>query len=185
MTSMFKKLNILMLSIILLAAFACSDNSTKSGGEPGKGEGSFTISGDLEGEKTGISNFRAFEMSGVHTWDINILDQNPITYTIDFRLMSDEPIERPQPGTYELSTSSFDGTTFSGTYTFFEDNQMDPDGYIVGLPGSDTEGTLIITSSSEDLVEGTYQFTAKNIESGGTITVSNGEFSAVPRINSN
>lgn len=182
---MYKKLIGLFLSTVLIAAYACSDNSTESGGKSGAGEGSFTISGDLDGENTGIANFRAFEMSGVHTWDINILDQNPITYTIDFRLMSDEPIDRPQPGTYELSTSSFDGTTFTGTYTFFENNQMKPDGYIVAAPASNTEGTLIITASSDDIVEGTFHFTAKNIETGGTITVSNGEFSAVPRISSN
>lgn len=181
---MFKKTKSLFISITLLAAFACSDSSTDSK-TADKGAGSFTISGDIEGEKSGIANFRAFEMSGVHTWDINILNQDPITYTIDFRLMSDEPINRPQPGTYELSTSSFDGSTFTGTYSFFGDNQMDPDGYLIAIPGSNTKGTLIITASSEDLVEGTFQFTAKNIETGGTITVSNGEFSAVPRISPN
>jgi len=124
--------------------------------DPGLGTASFTISGDIEGEREGIANFRAFEMSGVHTWDINILDQSPITYTIAFMLWSDEIIEWPSPGTYNLVMGNFDGTEFHGTYSDMSESSTHPEGYVVNLPGSETQGTLNITSSSENLVNSVF-----------------------------
>lgn len=166
----------------LLLTLSCSDNSSGPD-DNGLGEASFTIAGDLEGEKTGIANFRAFEMSGIYTWDILIQDTGQITYDISFSMLSDEAIERPEPGTYDIALSGFGGEDFNGSYSDYNDSQFNPTNYTVGI--SSTSGTLNITNSSEDLVEGTFQFTAVDADSGGTITVSEGEFSAVPRISPN
>lgn len=166
-----------------MISLSCSDNSSGPK-DDGLGEASFTTSGDIEGKNTGIANFRAFEMSGIHTWDILIQDMDPITYEISFAQLSDEPIDRPETGTYDIGISSFGSTDdFLGSYSDYRENQFSPKSYTVGISGS--SGTLTITKSSKDLVEGTFQFTAVNADSGSTVSVTKGEFSAVPRISPN
>lgn len=130
------------------------------------GSASFTVSGDYEGEYTGIADFRAFEMAGVHTWDILLLDQNPITYNLSFTQTGGEPIDRPEVGTYELGISPSDDV-FLTNFSYYEDTPFQGEDYLVGV--GETSGTLEITTSSDDLMEGTFSFTAVHLDDDGMI----------------
>lgn len=168
---------------------SCSDDDNNSstgpsgGGMEGHGgSASFDVSGDVEASHSGIADFRAFEMNGIHTWDITMLDNSPITFNLSFLQTGFEPIEQPGPGTYELGIGSGEG--YSTSYTTYEaDNPFEGEDYLVGF--GDTSGELIITTSTDELIEGTFSFTAARLGDDGmidgTVEVTNGEFSAVPR----
>lgn len=176
--------NTVFLSALLLTFTACSDDDNEgpstgggSGGTEHGGSASFTVSGELEGEYTGVADFRAFEMSGIYTWDIGIKDYDPMTFNISFRQTGGEPIDAPSVGTYPLELSQEEGVYLT-SFEHYDDNS---DEYIVGP--SETSGVLEITSSTDTRIEGTFSFTASKYEDGETrfIEVTNGEFSAVPR----
>lgn len=178
--------SLLVLPLIFLFT-SCSDDDDSNNTPPDEtgghgGSASFTVSGELEGEHTGIADFRAFEMNGVHTWDINILDQSPITYTISFVQTGGEPIDAPAIGTYPLELSKADDV-YIANYSHYEESPFQGEDYVVGIDG--TSGELEITSSTDELIEGTFSFTAVRLDDdgqvAGTITVTDGEFSAVPR----
>ena len=167
---------------------ACSDDddntTTPPPTDPGGhgGSASFTIEGDHAGEYTGIADFRAFEMAGVYTWDILIMNQDPITYNLSFAQTGGEPIDRPEVGTYELGISQSDDVYLT-SFSYYEETPFQGQDYLVGV--GQTSGTLVITTSSESLMEGTFSFTAIHYDDegmeGGSIEVTDGEFSAVPR----
>ncbi|NEN24910.1 hypothetical protein G3O08_15525 [Cryomorpha ignava] len=179
--------NTLFLTALLLTFTACSDDdespSTGSNGDDTGhgGSASFTVSGDLEGEHTGIADFRAFEINGIHTWDITLIDQNPITFNISFAQTGGESIDAPTVGVYPLEVSQ-DENVYLTTYEHFDGNPFQGETYTAGIDG--TSGVMEITTSTESLIEGTFSFTAARFEDGqivGSIEVTNGEFSAVPR----
>ncbi|MCA1763854.1 MAG: hypothetical protein ABR574_04245 [Cryomorphaceae bacterium] len=182
----FNLSSLLVLSLLFLFT-SCSDDDDSNNSSPTEtgghgGSASFTVSGELEKEHTGIADFRAFEMSGIHTWDINILDQNPITFNLSFAQTGGEPIDAPGVGTYQLGISQ-DDDIYLTSYSHYEDSPFQGEDYIVGIDG--TSGALEINTSTDDLIEGTFSFTAVRLDDegqvAGNITVSDGEFSAVPR----
>ncbi len=181
----FNLSSLLVLPLFLLFT-SCSDDDD-SNTPPDEtaqhgGSASFTVSGELQGDHTGIADFRAFEMNGIHTWDITLIDQNPITFNISFVQTSDAPIDAPGVGTYQLEISQ-DENVYLTSYEHFDDNPLQGENYSVGIDG--TSGVLEITSSAPDLIEGTFSFTAVRLDDNGqvagTIEVTDGEFSAVPR----
>jgi hypothetical protein len=164
---------------------SCVYDLNETGNAEHSGSSSFVVSGEIEGEYSGIADFRAFEMSGVHTWDITLIDQNPITFNISFAQFGEEPIAAPPVGTYTLAINpgNQEDDIYQTTFEYFEEDPLQGDNYTVGIDG--TSGVLEITTSTEDLIEGTFSFTAVRMENGvtaGTIEVTNGEFSAVPRL---
>lgn len=178
--------NILIFFASFFILSACSDDEG-SPDIPGEhhGSASFEVSGEIEGEYSGIADFRAFEMSGIHTWDITMIDQDPITFSVSFTQVGSEPIARPEPGTYELGITPGNQSddTYMASFEYYVDGPFQSDSYTVGI--GDTSGELAITSSSDELIEGTFSFTAVRLDNEGNlgeiITVSDGEFSAVPR----
>ncbi|MFN2424567.1 MAG: DUF6252 family protein [Cryomorphaceae bacterium] len=138
------------------------------------------MSGDVEASHSGIADFSSFEISGIYNWDINMVDNNPITFSMSFTQIGFEPIEQPGPGTYELGLGG-DNTYIASYIAYEDDNPFDGEEYLVGYGG--TSGELVITTSTDELVEGTFSFTAARLDDDGvvqgTVTVSNGEFSAV------
>lgn len=179
--------SLLVLPLIFLFTSRSDDDDSnntppdETGGHGGSA--SFTVSGELEGEHTGIADFRAFEMAGVHTWDITLIDQDPITFNVSFAQTGGEPIDRPGPGTYPLGIDIQSDNTYMTTYEHFDDNPLQGESYTVGI--NETSGVMEITSSTDELIEGTFSFTAVRLDDdgqvAGTITVTDGEFSAVPR----
>lgn len=176
---MIKKYSFSVIVASILIFTSCSDDSTGPSGTD-FGEASFDISGAIEGQKEGFADFRAFEMSGVYTWDILIIDEPPRTFEISFSQISlNEPISRPSTGTYKLGLGS--DSDFSASYS--EGSLARPDSYSAF---GDYTGTLVITSSSDDIIEGTFEFEAINLddieeENVAEISISNGQFRAVPR----
>jgi hypothetical protein len=113
-------------------------------------------------------------MSGVYTWDILIIDEQPRSFEISIRNSSGELLTRPSTGTYRLGVTS--DSDYAATYS--EGSLAKPTTYST-LSGENT-GTMVITSSTDDEITGTFEFTA--INSGQQITISNGQFRAVPRV---
>ncbi len=175
---------ILLVSFFFLAACSDDDGSPDIPGEH-NGSANFQVSGEIEGEYSGIADFRAFEMSGIHTWDITMIDQDPITFSVSFTQVGSDLIDRPEPGTYELGITPGNQSddTYMASFENYVDGPFQSDSYTVGI--GDTTGELIITSSSDELIEGTFSFTAVRLDDEGnlgeTIAVTDGEFSAVPR----
>ncbi|MCC5907926.1 MAG: hypothetical protein JJU13_17060 [Balneolaceae bacterium] len=174
---MMIKINSISIIVLLVVLISCSDDST--GPEANDlGEASFVISGAVEGQKEGFANFRAFEMSGVHTWDILIIDAQPRSFEISISAFSNEPLSRPSTGTYQLGLTQ--DSDYAASYS--EGSLAQPDSYTTTF--NENTGTLVITSSSDDEIEGTFEFTAVNIDEEDTeqISISNGQFRAVPRV---
>lgn len=173
-------------SVLILTPCSEDDDSNNPISDPsGHGRSaSFDISGEIEGEYSGIADFRAFEMAGLYNWDITIIDQDPITFNLSFLQQGAEPIDRPGEGTYQLDINPGNQSDdiYTKTYENYGDNPSEQDNYTVGI--GKTSGTMEITSSTDELIEGTFPFTTARIDDGmiaGTIEVTNGEFSAVPR----
>src|SRR5690554_127226 len=101
----FSLTSLLALPLFLIFT-SCSDDDDNNNTPPDQtghqGSSSFTVSGELEREHTGIADFRAFEMAGVHTWDITLIDMDPYTFNLSFLQTGGEPIAAPGVGTYQL-----------------------------------------------------------------------------------
>lgn len=180
-----------ILTVIGLVVFfsSCSDDDDSSSAAPPPGGGqqgsaSFTVSGGVEGEYSGTAEFMALETTiGTHIWGIYLFDQNPLTFNIDFQLFDQsEAIELPGTGTYPLGLG-WSNELFLGSCEFFEDGSFIPlENYNIGAGGG--TGELVITTSTDELVEGTFSFTAVALDDLAnvvdSVVVSNGVFSAVP-----
>lgn len=181
---MKKRFTFFALFFTAVCITACSDNSTGPD-EPDLGNASLTVSGDVEGQRQGMADFNSLHVMNLYTWEILIHDYNPQTFSLDFMLLSNEPIDRPGPGTYEIGSGTAEPTIFTASYSDVEDGFTNSTEYstLFGEYG----GTLTITESSDEQVKGTFEFTAADIDLEndrvlGEISVS-GEFTARQRIN--
>ncbi|MEX1191245.1 MAG: hypothetical protein WEA99_04675 [Brumimicrobium sp.] len=157
-------------------------NSYTSEKREQKGNSSFVVSGELEGEYSGVAYFRPFERNGLHSWGITLIDQKPMTFTVSFAQTSSEPISAPEEGLYTLGINPGNrkDDIYSTSFEYFESDPLKRESYSVGF--GETSGVLEITKSTEELIEGTFAFSAVRLEKGmvaGTIEVTEGKFSAV------
>ena len=191
--------------LLIIASFGlwsipgCSDSS--SGPDLGDvGQVSLTVSGDVEGQKTGMADFYGDEPGGVgiHYWELSFNDFSPQTYSLQLSLQDFEEIERPAPGTYEIGfdvPNPFGESgppVFLGIYTHIPNgsfsNAVEYDTGIVCDDDTPQRGTLVISSSTSSQVSGTFNFTATSYDfdnSGNCVILSEievvGEFSARAR----
>lgn len=192
-----KQFLILLLSAFFVLACESSDQSDEksskskvkkdpnayaSGKQEDKGSASFVVSGEHEGEYSGVAYFRSFEMRGMHSWGITLVDQKPMTFTVSFSQTGGEPIARPEVGTYTLGINpgNKQDDIFLTSFEYFESNPSKSDSYSVGIGKS--SGVMEITKSTDELIEGTFSFTAERFEGAevvGNIEVTDGKFSAV------
>ena len=116
---------------------------------------------------------------------ISMLDFSPQTFTLSLDMtVMDENAPQPGPGTYQIgSDSSNPGSPFfNATLTLIENedfaNAVEYHTYVTG------GGTLTITTSNEDELSGSMDFTADEYDDTlnkvGTVDVI-GSFSAVPQ----
>jgi hypothetical protein len=185
----FQHIYLFTILFSLSVLLSCSDNSAgPDEGPSGKGQASFTITGDITGQKTGIAEFYSFSAFGVHTWSIDIYDIGPTTYDLSFSRVDLSPISRPATGNYTLNSDFMDTSGFTVIYSTGSGNSaVEYTPIFSGLCPelTDEGGTLTIENSSDDRVSGKFEFTASNFDfdaSGncvvlGTITVK-GEFEA-------
>lgn len=168
--------------ICLIFAFAllssCSDSTSST--DDDLGEVNFEISGDLSGQKSGVADFYGMSSSGVHTWEISMTDIGPQTFSFQIMKFSDEEITRPGTGTYSIGPDFIGDDDFTAYFTVIEGDteySASEEGY---------GGTVTITTSDSDLVEGTFEVTLADydIEAGeavGELTITEGQFSARAR----
>ncbi|MEX0685940.1 MAG: hypothetical protein WD267_08630 [Balneolales bacterium] len=156
-----------------------SENSVETG------TGSFTVSGDLEAEYEGAAYYTVMRLDGelvsvrIHIAKAHPSDRDDsYSSTYSFLLMTDrdgEPIN-VSPGTYQVEQPTEDELTFAAYFTKREGDD------VTGYHTRDHGGTLTISSSSDQMIEATFEFTLQdddhpsNVE-GGLITIS-GEINA-------
>jgi hypothetical protein len=157
-------------------------NSYTSSKRELKGSSSFVVSGELEGDYSGVAYFRPFERNGLHSWGITLIDQQPMTFTVSFAQTSSDPISAPEVGVYDLGINpgNMKDDIYLTSFEYFESDPLKRESYSVGF--GETSGVLEITKSTKELIEGTFTFSAVRLDKGivaGTIEVTEGKFSAV------
>lgn len=183
------KLSLFSLIFCLATFLSCSDNSTgpeedEGGEDEGNveaGTGSFTVSGAVEAEYEGAAYYTVRRLQGdLIDVTINIVKAHPqdrddsYSSTYSFMLTTDldgEPIDL-SPDTYPISIPAEDELIFGGYYT--QRNAADE---VTGYHTREHGGTLTISSVSDQMIEGTFEFTLKDDEhpayaEGGLITIS-------------
>ncbi len=195
---MTNKSGLFLITISLMMITNCSDNvsGTDDPDKPGSHNLEFSISGDVEDEKTGIIGFfgageSSFANESDHMWQLlsEDSDPGPQTFRLDFIYMDlDEKVSRPVPGTYDVGSISYTEDPDSPVFTVSYVNTQQSIAYssafaeICGEEYAHT-GTLTIDTSTEELVTGKFAFDAFACDQGSISATINltGEFTA-PRL---
>ncbi|WP_141691557.1 DUF6252 family protein [Rhodohalobacter halophilus] len=165
----------LLLSILIFSFCGGCSDSTSNDDLDELGTVTFEVSGALEGDKEGMADFYSMSAYSLYTWEISTHDFNPQSFSLQFQRTSQSEIENPEPGTYSIGGGPDD---YLAIFTDTEAGFADAVEYSTFSEG--TGGTLEITHSSDDLIRGTFSFTASS-EGGETVTITNGQFEAKPR----
>ena len=184
--NLFKLCTATIFSALLIILVACSSDDKGSSDGTDFGNFQLTVSGDFEATKSGFADFDGLDAFGVQTWEISMNDNNPSTISLQFMLASSTTqVARPSTGTYEIGFDANSTSVFSAIYTHIPDGNFMASEEYSTLPEG-YGGTLTITSSSDNKVEGSFEFsvakTDNNFNVVGDITVS-GEFNARKRMN--
>ena len=171
----------LLLLAISFTLFSCGDDDDSTTGGLNIGNVSFDISGDVQGSKDGQA---ALIESSLGSIFFSFNDFNPQTYSLTFNwgpttTGGGTPI--PGEGTYEI-TNSVDASQSNGFWVVYVNTETGEEYGSI----EDVSGTLVITDYNSDFIEGNFNFTANKFDlegSGGSITVSNGSFTAVNETN--
>ncbi len=166
------------LILTLLFAFtACNgdDDSNGDGPNVGANEITFDISGAVEGEKSGSSY--VVVVGGTDSYLISNNDGTSAetqTFSLVFyKSFENNPTANPAPGTYPIGTVG-DLVNEDGFWVVYTDTQSGEE-----FGGQNVSGTMTITSNTNNQLKGTFEFTAGGYgTTEGTITVTNGRFSA-------
>ncbi|NEN25680.1 hypothetical protein G3O08_19490 [Cryomorpha ignava] len=181
----------LFLAITLtLGMVSCSDDDNKDGGPAGPagdefGSSALTLSGDVEGERSGMADFELLNLAGLsHWWTISMLDFSPQTFSLNLILsVNSENAPQPGPGTYPIGIDINNPNTqyFTADLTLIENQDFaNASNYTTAMTSG---GTVTITAANDQEMVGTFEFTA--IEYGDSLNVIStvdvsGSFSAVP-----
>ncbi|TVR17836.1 MAG: hypothetical protein EA391_03715 [Balneolaceae bacterium] len=183
---------------VLILISGCSDSSSDPDLGGDLGQVSLTVSGDVQGEKTGMADFYGQDLGSLHYWELSFNDFSPQTYSLQLSLQDFEEIERPAPGSYEIGFNSPNPFGESGPPVFTAIYTHIPNGsftdaveYSSGILCGDDRtqwGTLVISSSTSSEVSGSFTFFAIDIDidnSGNCVILGEievaGEFSARAR----
>lgn len=181
----------LALSLAIGIVSCSKDDDKKTAGPAAPagnnlGTATITMSGHVEGTKTGMAYFDLITIEGLGTsmWSISSYDTSPQTYSLDLSAFigAAQPAQ-PAVGTYRIGVDMNNptGVYFIGSLSLVENgNYADTDDYDSNIYG---EGTLIITKSDDKEISGTFTFPAEKYDDDmnlvGTINIS-GSFSAAP-----
>lgn len=174
---------LMLFSFILLSCSSDDDSSGIGGNNLGSVE--ITLSGDLEGNRSGIADFSYLDLGAIQQWELNFNDYNPQTFDLNLMIMSvDEDLSTsPQTGTYEIGFEATNSSVFFGSFTNIENqdfaNAVEYDTF------TSEGGVLIIETSNSERVTGSFSFTAHarddDFNEVGEVHVS-GTFSANKRL---
>jgi len=174
-----------IVAVLLLALTNCDDEGTIGPDVEDPGFVSFSVAGDLEAEKEGIAEFALFAESNVEQWDLLFNDIGPQTYSLVL-MTHGEDLERPSEGVYTIGNDLSAQDEF---FAVFEDLEEGFDSSVeYTTTHDDAGGELEITESTDDIVRGSFSFTAikTDQETGeviGEITITEGDFSATRLLN--
>ena len=184
--------NILLAIFISFALVSCSNDDDKSssptgGTPPGPTMGtvSLTISGDVEGQRSGMADFDLLDIGVAQTWVLNMNDYSPQTFELSFvNMTTDGSASRPAPGTYVIGGVLGAQNVYWVEFSLIEN--QDFENAVDYSTFANQAGTLTILTSNEQVVSGTMEFTVHeydddSMEIISTITVT-GSFSAKQRV---
>lgn len=170
-----------LLALILLASVvACKKNNSPS--DRKLGEATITVTGEVEGTYSGMADFHYIDHTSGASWEIFLHDSSPAMFSLTIMQFGvDEDVTRPGTGTYSIGGAVL--ADYAGVFSFYDGNPMSSIEYGTEIKDGDA-GSLTITSSDENTVKGTFQFTADRHDDEmnvvGTINAS-GEFTANKR----
>ncbi len=169
---------ILTFSLFLLSCSSDDDNTVDL---PNLGSVAIALSGDIEGNRTGVADFSFLDLGSMQTWELSFNDFGPQTFSLNLMLTDLESVLRPAPGTYEIGFDALDPNVFFGDFTDI------PNGDFLGAVEYDTfekGGTLTIETSTDEKVTGHFEFAADSrdddFEIIGTVFIT-GNFEALNR----
>lgn len=169
---------LVFLSLIVCMACSNDDDNNNNGNEPSNNLNkiSFDISGYVDGNKTGgsyvviVEDYNTYMISS-HDGTSNTNQTFSLNFYKDFE---DTSTENPAPGTYPIGTV-VDLVDQDGFWLVYTDTQNNIE---FGSGTDNVSGTLTITSNTNNLLKGTFEFTATKNQTGESIQVTNGQFSA-------
>ncbi len=166
-----------MALVSALALVACSsDDPTGTGGGNGGGNGSFNanVTGGVTASFSGVAAQGEGPVeAGQQGWILALGDFTTIANnSIVVELLG----TRPPNGTYQLIDVVAAGDLLPGEWAGF---LFLGDGTTISYFGSSVSGTVTITSSSADRVEGTYDFQVSDGGNPAVVATVTGSFSAV------
>ncbi len=170
------KLYLILALLFIISLISCSDNSTSSD-DNDQGSATFSVSGDLQGSRSGTASFPPVDATLY--WDLWIYSIGDGGFSLDIRLFPDIETPGPPPtGTYTIGDHSADATVDYSEFTSGDIPQV-----FSTKDGGGYGGSITITASNNDMVRGTFQFTAgrwnESTESfTGEISITNGNFTA-------
>lgn len=191
-----KKNILFFLAAFLTAAVsltACSKDEKKPSTYD-LGEVNITVTGDLSGTFKGVADFDHLVLKGGNeTWSISTHDIKPQTFSMSIMVAGNEwtenTIGRPEPGTYSIggiNTSDYQaGFDHIVDQDYYNKNGKNAS-YSTIWQGKEESGTLVITSSTENMVKGTFDFIAHQydedtLEQIATVRIK-GDFTANKRM---
>lgn len=173
----------ILTTIILITTLcmmsSCSDNST-SADDDREGSATFSISGDLQGSRSGSASFPPVDAS--LDWELWIYSLGDGGFSLDIRLFPDIETPGPPPtGTYSIGDIDDESSDAYAEYSQFTSGAI-PEIYTT-REGGGYGGSITITESNNDVVRGTFQFTAGRWDNSsesftGEISITNGNFTA-------
>lgn len=190
--------NLFVYGLLAFLAFSCNkgDDNKGDGGrkDTNLGEVNITVTGDLNETFKGVADFDHLVLKGGNeTWSISTHDSKPQTFSMSIMVAGNEwtenTIGRPEPGTYSI------GGVYTSDYQAGFDHIVDQDyynkngknaSYSTIWQGKEESGTLVITSSTENTVKGTFDFIAHQydedtLEQIATVRIK-GDFTANKRV---
>ncbi|MCC5940222.1 MAG: hypothetical protein JJU37_01665 [Balneolaceae bacterium] len=178
---------LIYLSAIFLLAFTltfCSDDHPVGPGSDDLGEVEISVTGDVQTSFEGIADFDLMDEFSINQWELFFNDISPQTFSVQIFTNNADEMERPSEGTYEIGSDPNAEEVFTAIFNELEEDLTDGTEYTTFH--DDSGGELVITESSEDVVRGSFTFTAKSVDSetneiDGEVEVTSGEFVAVQR----
>lgn len=156
--------------IFLMAATfltACSKSEKPDSSGSGLGTMTLEVTGEVNGSFKGMADFNHLKVSQTESWSIAGHDMKPQTFSLDITAIGNQftsnTIGRPEPGNYSIG--GMQTADYQATFTHIVDEDFyNSNGknvtYTTTYLNEGQNGTLTITSSTEETVKGTFSFTA-------------------------
>ena len=169
---------LLFFSGLLMAACSSDDDN---GPSDETSSVSFTVAGDIEAEKSGVATASVTQVGQSNLFSIVMSNGANVqqTFTLSFfSVPGSAPVDFPEPGDYAI------GSLNQADYWLVYTDLTSGDPFVEYGLTYPVSGTLTITSSTENWLEGEFQFQAEGNEDTlgnpqGMIVVTEGEFRAV------